>query len=169
MQWIAKILTRAAYAALLFGMAEGALARAEELNLANPPDKKGENVKPTVKSDEQPGISSAVMAAQLAFEGEKRKSPILLIAAAELLGSAQESNRPTGDVKGAGTSTSKDNKEAPKLNTAELLAKAKKLAEGDAAMMPWSIRRSRGSASAVSTTNKAPANPRSPSPEPSTR
>jgi len=92
---------------------------------------------PAQRAKVDPGISQAALAAELAMEGEKRHSPILLLAAAELLGNLKESPRkysPT--VSFLGTLPAGAGKQALKLDFHALIDRARELAKGDAKLAP---------------------------------
>jgi hypothetical protein len=76
-----------------------------------------------------PGFSQAMLATQLALQGEKRKSPILLLAAAELVRDLKESERSTKEVKFEGAGA--DDKSPLTLTVAGLADKAKSYAKKD--------------------------------------
>jgi hypothetical protein len=77
-----------------------------------------------------PGFSQALLATQLALQGEKRKSPIMLLAAAELVRDLKESERSTKEVKFEGAGAAAD--KAPlSLSVAGLADKAKAYAKKD--------------------------------------
>jgi hypothetical protein len=78
-----------------------------------------------------PGFSQAVLATQLALQGEKRKSPILLLAAAELVRDLKESGRPADKVQFEGKEPPASDKEPLTLSVAALADKAKIYAKGD--------------------------------------
>lgn len=81
------------------------------------------------KLGRQDALSRAALAAQLAMEGEKRKSPILLLAAAELLGGLKESARKTEPIEVQGKQD--DSKKPPKLDVAHLVELAREYTKGD--------------------------------------
>src|SRR5262245_61215288 len=56
-------------------------------------DKKDAGSGKEKKVKSEPGIEAAALAMQLALEGQKRRSPLLLLAAAELLGGLKEGKR----------------------------------------------------------------------------
>lgn len=78
-----------------------------------------------------PGFSQAVLATQLALQGEKRKSPILLLAAAELVRDLKQSARQAKGTKLEGDGAKSSEKDALKLSVAELADKAKTYAKKD--------------------------------------
>ena len=78
-----------------------------------------------------PGFSQAMLATQLALQGEKRKSPILLLAAAELLRDLKESDKSTKDVKFEGAGAEGSEKGPLSLSVAALADKAKTYAKKD--------------------------------------
>lgn len=73
------------------------------------------------------------LAAQLALEGERRGSPVLLLAAAEVLAGLKESARDTRDVRVAGEAGAKPVGGA-KLSPTGLIDRARELAKGDEAL-----------------------------------
>ena len=102
-------------------------------NSADTP-KVGDNL---AESDDQTkagnDLSLAATAAQLAIEGENRKSPLLLLAAAEILADLQQSRR---DAAGVESSTTADNADGrlPALDMDALIARARELAKGNEAL-----------------------------------
>lgn len=92
----------------------------KELNKATEVEKKHEDAG---------AADQAALAAQLALQGEKHKSPILLLAAAELLGGLKESAKDTDGVKSEKTKA--EGKAVPSLSFPELLDKATEIARGD--------------------------------------
>lgn len=61
-------------------------------------DKEANKTATDEKKQIEPAVSQAALAAELALRGEKRQSPILLLAAAELLGGVKESPRDASEV-----------------------------------------------------------------------
>ena len=102
--------------------------------LANPwigaQEKKGADP----RKDKQPpsSLSQPSLAIQLALEGQKRKSPTLMLAAIELLAPLKESARSIKDVKQeqTGETTGK----GMSLNVADLVDQARDFAKGDKEM-----------------------------------
>lgn len=93
--------------------------------------KVGDNL---AESDEQTkagnDLSLAATAAQLAIEGENRKSPLLLLAAAEILADLQQSRRDASDVQSSTTAANADGR-LPALDMDSLIARARELAKGN--------------------------------------
>jgi len=90
--------------------------------------------KTKAKVAKSPGVQQAALAARLALQGEKMQSPILLLAAAELLGQLRESGREAEGVKAQlqGTASSTE-KEAPgQLSVRRLVELARRFAGDDA-------------------------------------
>lgn len=75
-------------------------------------------------------LSLAATAAQLAIEGENRESPLLLLAAAEILADLPQSRR---DAAGVESSTTADdsNGRLPPLEMEALMSRARELAKGN--------------------------------------
>lgn len=78
-------------------------------------------------------VRQAALAVQLVLEGEKRHSPTLLLAAAELLGSLRASPRKADLVK-IGAAKAPAGKEAPQLDLLHLIQQARVYAKGDASL-----------------------------------
>jgi hypothetical protein len=74
-----------------------------------------------------PGFSQAMLATQLALKGERMRSPILMLAAAELLMDLKESGKSTQEIKMKG----EGGDSSIKLTPADLVQKAKRFAGGD--------------------------------------
>lgn len=110
------------------------LAMLTAVTLSADPPKTGDNVG-TPAEDQKGGadLALAVTAAQLAIEGENRESPLLLLAAAEIVADLQDSRRSAADV---AASTTADDAEGglPPLDKDALIARARELAEGDEAL-----------------------------------
>lgn len=83
------------------------------------------------KPQSEPAISLASQAIQLAMEGQKRGSPTLMLAAAELLGNLKESGAPLKgvEVKMEGTASTK--KKPLAVNVADWVDLARDYAKGD--------------------------------------
>jgi hypothetical protein len=96
--------------------------------------KVGDNL---TESDEQTkagsDLSLAATAAQLAIEGENRESPLLLLAAAEVVADLQQSRRDPADVESSTTAADSDGR-LPALDADALIARARELAKGDEAL-----------------------------------
>jgi hypothetical protein len=87
------------------------------------------------KAAESVGASGAVLAARLALEGESIKSPLMLLAAADLLEGIKTSDRAAEGLKveTTGSSTGSDSdKKAPSLDPKVLRKRALELAASDA-------------------------------------
>ncbi len=78
-----------------------------------------------------PGFSQAILATQLAMQGEKRKSPILMLAAAELVRGLKASDRSAKDAQLQGAEAATSDKDGLTLSVAALADKAKTYAKGD--------------------------------------
>lgn len=102
-------------------------------------DKDKEKDKPSNTDPEKSGdksaadLSPAAMAAHLAIEGENRKSPLLLLAAAEILADLKQSRREADAVKPEASGQNSDGG-LPELDMHALIARARELAKGNAAM-----------------------------------
>ncbi|MBY0527293.1 MAG: hypothetical protein K2R98_28110 [Gemmataceae bacterium] len=100
--------------------------------LLNTPAAADDKNKDEKKPEPQPAISMAAMATQLALEGQKRKSPTLMLAAVELLGPLKEG---AGKVKDVTSKTegmaAKSDKQALKLNVTDWIDLAKEYAKND--------------------------------------
>ncbi len=98
------------------------------------PQKDGDNA--AASQDESKAgtdLSLAVTAAQLAIEGENRESPLLLLAAAEIVADLQDSRRTADDVAAATTGEEAEGG-LPPLDMDALITRARELAEGDEAL-----------------------------------
>lgn len=84
----------------------------------------------------QSAVSQAALAAQLALEGEKRHSAVMMLAAAEILGELKESAKPTTAVKAekAPAKAAQGGKKAPSLDVGDLIDKAREFAKDDPAL-----------------------------------
>jgi hypothetical protein len=78
-------------------------------------------------------LSLAATAAQLAIEGENRESPLLLLAAAEIVADLQQSRRDPADVQSSTTADDADGR-LPALDMDALIARARELAKGNEAL-----------------------------------
>ena len=83
------------------------------------------------KVEMNPVMSQAALAAELALRGEKRRSAVLLLAAAELLGELKESPRDIKTIKVEVPESSEADKQLPSLDVRELVRKAREYAKGD--------------------------------------
>lgn len=110
--------------------ANGGEAKPEGKAKAEAKDKNVAEAKDKAKAEVSTGLSQAALAAQLALEGEKRKSPTLLLAAAELLGELKDSPKESAAKKEPGKKKVAD-KTPPKLDVQELVDAAAKYAKGD--------------------------------------
>ena len=89
------------------------------------------NVAQAEKTAVSPAVSQAALAARLALEGEKRKSPILMLAAAEILGNLKE-GQSKSEPKGAHEAKADESdKEAIEMDPRQLADKAVEYAKGD--------------------------------------
>jgi hypothetical protein len=96
--------------------------------------KVGDNVAETENQSKAGNdLSLAATAAQLAIEGENRESPLLLLAAAEILADLQQSRRDPSDVESSTTATDADGR-LPALDMDALIARARELAKGHEAL-----------------------------------
>lgn len=87
------------------------------------------------KPADNPAIEQAALAAQLAMEGQRRQSPILMLAAVELLGGLQASDRDTDDVTAETTGGEGDTeKESIDLDPQSLVDLAQEYAAADEEM-----------------------------------
>ncbi|MBL8850774.1 MAG: hypothetical protein JNG89_13925 [Planctomycetaceae bacterium] len=86
------------------------------------------------KADAKSGgdLTPIITAAQLTIRGETLKSPLLLLAAAEIIADHKRSQRTAEAIQGAGTEVA-DGK-LPDLDMQTLIDRARELAKGDAAM-----------------------------------
>ena len=116
---------------VLVGLVGGGLSAA--VISADAP-KVGDNL---AESDEQDkagnDLSLAATAAQLAIEGENRESPLLLLAAAEIVADLQQSRRDADDVESSTTADDADG-QLPALDMDALIARARELAKGNEAL-----------------------------------
>jgi len=88
--------------------------------------------KPTKKTEGQDAVAQAALASQLAMEGERRRSPILMLAAAEILGGLKESGKPAGELKRQREGQQgKSDKSPISLTVGDLIDKAKDFAKDD--------------------------------------
>lgn len=78
-------------------------------------------------------LSPTATAAELAIQGENRKSPLLLLAAAEILADHKVSERSADKVDGKGTGDNADG-HLPGLDMQTLIDRARELAKGNADM-----------------------------------
>jgi hypothetical protein len=118
----------------LFALLTVAAASLTAIGVSADPEKTGDNAAAS-KDETKVGtdLSLAVTAAQLAIEGENRESPLLLLAAAEIVADLQDSRRTAEEV---AASTTADDAEGglPPLDMDALIARARELAEGNAAL-----------------------------------
>lgn len=96
---------------------------------------KTDNIGATVeKSAESLGLSQAALAARLALEGESKRSPLMLLVAADMLDELKSSDRSIEDIKSTATDGAADaesTKSLPTLDPAELRKRALALAASD--------------------------------------
>ena len=90
------------------------------------------NVDPDAEHKSENDLSPATTAARLAIEGENRESPLLLLAAAEILADLRTSNR-DAEVEAASSGDETDG-QLPALEMDALIERARELAEGNEAM-----------------------------------
>lgn len=107
----------------------GLLSAGEKKSAAN-------QTKGTKKSGASRAVSQAALAARLALRGEKARSPILMLAAAELLAGLREGkgqSTPTASTTpdGKKPTAGKSDKKASELTIADLVDKAREYARGD--------------------------------------
>ena len=97
-------------------------------------DKKSDKPKVNSSQGDKSGdaVSTATLAAQLALEGENRKSPLLLLAAAELLGDLKESRQGVTAEKKSEDKGAATDKKPVALEYAALIDRARQLAGKDA-------------------------------------
>lgn len=93
----------------------------------------GPNAEKQTKAAPSPAVEQAALAARLALQGEKTRSPILLLAAAEILGNLRESPRDVDDVKAQfkGSGAESDKKETGDLSVRRLVQLARECAKDD--------------------------------------
>jgi hypothetical protein len=86
---------------------------------------------PAVKVEVSPSVSQAGLAAKLAMEGEKRRSPVLLLAAAEILGNLKEGEAKSDVAQEKPENPQATDKQAIELNLRDLTDKAVEYAKND--------------------------------------
>jgi hypothetical protein len=94
-------------------------------------DAKGDNKQAGPKTAITPAMSHAALAAQLALEGEQSKSPVMLLAAAELLADLKQSPRQSKAKVEKKSPAAPNGKGDLKLEYRALLDRARQLAKAD--------------------------------------
>lgn len=122
-RWCSRVLM------LALVVAAGAQAGGAEAKPAGK-EKNAEAKKDKPKVEVSTGLSQAALAARLALEGEKRQSPAMLLAAAELLGELKDSPRQVEAKKDGGKKPAGD-KKPPRLDVQDLVDAAVSYAKGD--------------------------------------
>ena len=116
-----------------FALLAVAAASLTAAGISADPEKAGDNAAADQEAKAGADLSLAITAAQLAIEGENRESPLLLLAAAEIIADLQTSRRSAEDV---AASTTADQAEGglPALDMDALIARARELAAGNEAL-----------------------------------
>ena len=101
-------------------------------------EKQAPNVQESAEKSPSAGaVDQAALAIKLVMIGEKRKSPMMLLAAAEILGDLRQSSKeiPTAEKQSEGSSDKQD-KSAPAISYKGLLRRAMELAKDNETLFP---------------------------------